>query len=101
MSETVVVIGNFDGVHPGHVEVLAEAQARRPDVPLVVVTFWPHPVRVLRPERAPMLLTGLPERIDLLRQTDRHDRTQRYPATVRIEPVSLRIAFGQADLVEQ
>ncbi|MFT4295382.1 MAG: bifunctional riboflavin kinase/FAD synthetase [Micropruina sp.] len=67
MSASVVVIGNFDGVHPGHVEVLAEARARRPDLPLVVVTFWPHPVRVLRPERAPMLLTGLDDRIALLR----------------------------------
>ncbi len=67
VSETVVVIGNFDGVHPGHVEVLSEAQARRPDLQLVVVTFWPHPVRVLRREQAPMLLTGLDDRIALLR----------------------------------
>lgn len=68
MSETVVVIGNFDGVHPGHVEVLAEAHARRPQLPLVVVTFWPHPVSVLRPQVGPMLLTGLDERIALLEQ---------------------------------
>lgn len=66
MSGTVVVIGNFDGVHPGHVEVLTEARARRPELPLVVVTFWPHPIRVLRPEQAPMLLTGLADRIALL-----------------------------------
>ncbi len=68
MSETVVVIGNFDGVHPGHVEVLAEAHARRPDLPLVVVTFWPHPISVLRPALGPMLLTGLDQRIELLQQ---------------------------------
>jgi len=68
VSETVVVIGNFDGVHPGHVEVLREARARRPDLPLVVVTFWPHPVSVLRPEVGPMLLTGLDDRIALLQR---------------------------------
>ncbi len=66
MSSATVVIGNFDGVHPGHREVLAEARRRRPDLPLVVVTFWPHPVSVLRPEVGPMLLTSLEARIELL-----------------------------------
>lgn len=60
------MIGNFDGVHPGHREVLAEARRRRPELPLVVVTFWPHPVSVLRPEVGPMLLTSLEGRIELL-----------------------------------
>ena len=66
MSAAVVVIGNFDGVHPGHREVLAEARRRQPGLPLVVVTFWPHPVSVLRPEVGPMLLTSLEARIELL-----------------------------------
>ncbi len=66
MDQTVVVIGNFDGVHPGHREVLAEARRREPNLPLVVVTFWPHPVSVLRPEFGPMLLTSLEGRIELL-----------------------------------
>lgn len=60
------MVGNFDGVHPGHREVLAEARRLRPDLPLVVVTFWPHPVSVLRPEAGPMLLTSLEARIELL-----------------------------------
>ncbi len=85
MSESVVVIGNFDGVHPGHVEVMREAQTRRPDLPLVVVTFWPHPVRVLRPDRAPMLLTGLDDRIALLRAA----------GADRVEVVSFTPAFAQ------
>lgn len=67
MSRTVVVIGNFDGVHVGHRSVLREA-ARGVDLPLVVVTFWPHPVTVLRPEQAPKLLTDLRSRIELLKQ---------------------------------
>ncbi len=66
MERSVVVIGNFDGVHPGHLAVLAEARGREPGLPLIVVTFWPHPVSVLRPEVGPMLLTGLEERIELL-----------------------------------
>lgn len=66
MGSSVVVIGNFDGVHPGHRGVLAEAKRRHPELPLVVVTFWPHPVSVLRPQTAPLLLTSLEARIEHL-----------------------------------
>lgn len=68
VTQTVVVIGNFDGVHPGHLAVLAEARRRGAGLPLVVVTFWPHPVSVLRPAAGPMLLTRLDERVELLRR---------------------------------
>ncbi|MFT3861562.1 bifunctional riboflavin kinase/FAD synthetase [Micropruina sp.] len=88
MSETVVVIGNFDGVHPGHVEVVQRAHARRPDLPLVVVTFWPHPISVLRPELGAMLLTGLEERIDLLKRAgaDRVEVIDFTPDFARLSP---------------
>lgn len=66
MGSSVLVIGNFDGVHPGHREVLAEAKQRHQELPLVVVTFWPHPVSVLRPDAAPLLLTSLESRIEQL-----------------------------------
>lgn len=73
MSGAVVVIGNFDGVHPGHQEVLRRAREIDAGSEVVVLTFWPHPVAVLRPDRGPMLLTSLSERIRLLKEAGASD----------------------------
>jgi riboflavin kinase/FMN adenylyltransferase len=68
LGRTVVVIGNFDGVHLGHQHVIARAHeiADEAGVPLVAVTFDPHPMAVLRPEHAPLMLTDVNTRCLLL-----------------------------------
>jgi riboflavin kinase/FMN adenylyltransferase len=68
LGPTVVTLGNFDGVHRGHREVLARVvreAASRGATP-VAVTFEPHPVAVLHPERAPAMIMSLEQRLDAL-----------------------------------
>ena len=59
-SQPVVALGNFDGVHRGHAKILEEVRRRataRHTIP-AVLTFDPHPSRVVRPDRvAPLLMT--------------------------------------------
>ena len=68
LGPTVVVIGNFDGVHLGHQHVLARAReiADERGLSMLAVTFDPHPMAVLRPEHAPTQLTTIERRAELL-----------------------------------
>jgi riboflavin kinase / FMN adenylyltransferase len=61
-----VALGNFDGVHLGHHSVIRAAHAARPDAPLAVLTFEPHPREVFRPDDPPFRLTLSAERADAL-----------------------------------
>jgi riboflavin kinase/FMN adenylyltransferase len=67
-GRSVVTVGVFDGVHRGHRMVVGRAVARGRDLglPVVAVTFDPHPMQVLRPDSAPRLLTGIDQRVRLL-----------------------------------
>ncbi len=75
LGPTVVTIGNFDGVHRGHQHVLTEAgrlAAQRGGLPVVAVTFDPHPMTVIRPDKAPPLLTSVEDRTALLASAGTH-----------------------------
>jgi riboflavin kinase/FMN adenylyltransferase len=61
-----VALGNMDGVHLGHQGVIRAAHAARPDAPLAVLTFEPHPREVFRPDDPPFRLTLSAERADAL-----------------------------------
>lgn len=63
-----VALGNFDGVHLGHRELVrrARAHAARLGGPAVVFTFEPHPTRVLAPRLAPPLIMPLAQRLEAL-----------------------------------
>lgn len=71
LGPTVVSVGNFDGVHRAHQEVVRHMaeRARLFGGKAVVVTFEPHPLRILRPDVAPKLLTALPAKLKLLEHT--------------------------------
>ena len=73
LGRTVTVVGNFDGVHLGHQHVVRRARELADHLagagerlPVVAVTFDPHPMAVLRPEHAPTMLTTPERRCELL-----------------------------------
>jgi len=71
---SVVTIGNFDGLHCGHQQLLAEvqAQAKQLNAASAVVLFEPQPLEYLRPEQAPPRLMRLGEKLAGLRRLGIH-----------------------------
>src|ERR1700712_3534233 len=70
-TPAVVTPGNYDGVHLGHRALVATARRvaseSTPPLRVVALTFDPHPLHFIAPDRAPPLLTDVPRRIELLR----------------------------------
>jgi riboflavin kinase / FMN adenylyltransferase len=92
-------VGTFDGVHLGHQDVLARlvACARERGRPSLLVTFEPHPLEVINPELAPLLLTTRDEKVALLGETGLDllavlpftKELAQYPATRFVEEILL------------
>ena len=70
LPRVVLTLGNFDGVHLGHQAIIGRAteEARKLGGQAVVLTFEPHPIAVLAPDRAPPLLQPLRDRLALFRE---------------------------------
>jgi riboflavin kinase / FMN adenylyltransferase len=104
----VVTVGTFDGVHRGHWEVLGEI-CRRAEASggrSILVTFHPHPLRVVRPEHAPPLLTTPREKREVLAESGLEyvvflpftPTLQQYSARRFVEEI-LRGRIGMRELV--
>lgn len=68
LQRSVLTVGNFDGVHVGHQAILAKARAlgKVEQVPVIVMTFDPHPLQILAPAHTPLRLMPVEERASLL-----------------------------------
>lgn len=71
LEASVVTIGNFDGVHRGHAEIFAHLRQKSIErgFPSVVVTFEPHPLKILAPESAPLLITTFEQKAALIAES--------------------------------
>jgi riboflavin kinase / FMN adenylyltransferase len=67
----VITVGTFDGVHRGHRDVVERlvARSRSLKIPSVLVTFEPHPLEIVNPAAAPLLLTSHFEKLEVLAET--------------------------------
>jgi riboflavin kinase/FMN adenylyltransferase len=71
LTNPVLTIGNFDGVHKGHLVLFnkVKERAKAIDGQSAVMTFEPHPIRVMKPGNGPPLITPLKQKLDLIAET--------------------------------
>lgn len=91
-----VAIGNFDGVHLGHLRIIECLLERAKEVagPAIVFTFDPHPVRLLRPEECPPPLTWTKRKAKLLAEHGVY-KIVAYPTDRQLLELSARDFFDQ------
>jgi riboflavin kinase/FMN adenylyltransferase len=70
-NNAVITIGTFDGVHEGHKKIIAAliAEAKKINGESVIITFDPHPRKIVKPDEHLQLINTLDEKIELLCQT--------------------------------
>jgi riboflavin kinase / FMN adenylyltransferase len=101
LTGSVVTLGNFDGIHLGHQALIHHTveEAKRLGYPSIVVTFEPHPLKVLAPERAPRLLLTYQDKLDLFQASGVDivvaQRFDRQFASVTAEDFVRRFLVGQ------
>ncbi|RJR20556.1 MAG: bifunctional riboflavin kinase/FAD synthetase [Desulfobacteraceae bacterium] len=68
LSNPVLTIGNFDGVHRGHLAIFNKVKERAGAIggQSAVMTFDPHPMKLLRPDEAPPMITEVPRKLELI-----------------------------------
>ena len=71
LRNPVLTIGNFDGVHKGHLALFDKVKQRAAAIggESAVMTFDPHPIKIMRPENAPPLITPIQQKIKLIEQS--------------------------------
>ena len=91
-----LTIGNFDGVHLGHAEIIRRMvdRARELGGPAVVFTFDPHPARLLRPEQPPLPVCRTDRKVELLARLG-VDAVIVYPTDQAFLSLSAEDFFGQ------
>ena len=68
LRKPVLTIGNFDGVHKGHLVLFDKVKARAKAIggESAIMTFEPHPIKVMKPGNGPPLITPIKQKLDLL-----------------------------------
>lgn len=91
-----VSIGNFDGVHLGHARIIGQLKKLATEItaPVIIFTFDPHPVRLLRPDQVPPPLTWTKRKAQLLRRLE-VDAMVVFPTNEQILSLSPQQFFDQ------